>query len=65
MINVTLLKFGPNGIFDIEYVSSPEISPQGDKILFQRNFKDIVTDKNLSNLWFANFDKNDLRINNW
>ena len=49
-------KFEPIDIFEIEYVSNPEISPLGDKILFQRNFKDVMTDKNLSNLWIVNYD---------
>ena len=53
-------KFEPIDIFDIEYVSSPQISPKGDKILFLRNFKDIMTDKNLSNLWVVNFDGSDM-----
>ena len=62
MINAQLSKkFEPIDVFDIEYVSSPEISPQGDKILFQRNFKDVMTDKNLSNLWIVNFDGSDMR----
>ena len=54
-------KFEPIDVFDIEYVSSPEISSDGNKILFQRNFKDIMTDKNLSNLWIVNFDGTDMR----
>ena len=54
-------KFEPIDVFDIEYVSSPQISPQGDKVLFQRNFKDVMTDKNLSNLWIVNFDGSDMR----
>ncbi len=54
-------KLEPIDVFDIEYVSNPEISPQGDKILFLRNFKDIMTDKNLSNLWVVNFDGSDMR----
>ncbi len=49
-------KFEPIDVFDIEFVSDPEISPSGDKIVFQRNFKDIMTDRNLSNLWIVNFD---------
>lgn len=43
-------------IFDIEYVSDPQISPDGSQIIYVRNFKDIMTDKNLSNLWVVNFD---------
>ncbi|MDC6389389.1 S9 family peptidase [Maribacter sp. PR1] len=43
-------------IFDYEFVSDPQISPDGSKIIYVRNFKDIMTDKNLSNLWMVNFD---------
>ena len=43
-------------IFDYEFVSDPQISPDGSKIIYVRNFKDIMTDKNLSNLWIVNFD---------
>lgn len=43
-------------IFSLEYVSDPQISPDGTRIIYVRNFKDIMTDKNLSNLWIVNFD---------
>src|SRR5690606_8215159 len=43
-------------IFNLEYVSDPRISPDGSKIIYVRNFKDIMTDRNLSNLWIVNFD---------
>lgn len=43
-------------IFDMEYVSDPQISPDGNKIVYVRNFKDIMTDKNLSNLWMVDVD---------
>ncbi|MEM1326533.1 MAG: S9 family peptidase [Bacteroidota bacterium] len=43
-------------IFDMEYVSDPQISPDGSKIIYVRNFKDVMTDRNLSNLWIINFD---------
>ncbi|HKJ48995.1 MAG TPA: hypothetical protein VJ973_07890, partial [Christiangramia sp.] len=43
-------------IYDYEYVSDPQISPNGKKIVYVRNFKDIMTDKNLSNLWIVNSD---------
>lgn len=46
----------PIDIFNMEYVSDPQISPDGSKIIYVRNFKDIMTDKNLSNLWIVNFD---------
>ncbi len=43
-------------IFNLEYVSDPQISPDGQKIAYIRNFKDVMTDKNLSNIWIINFD---------
>ena len=49
-------KLDPIDIFALEHISSPEISPTGDKVLYQRNFKDIMTDKSLSNIWLVNFD---------
>lgn len=43
-------------IFNLEYISDPQISPDGSKVIYVRNFKDVMTDKNLSNLWIVNFD---------
>ena len=43
-------------IFNLEYVSDPQISPDGTRVIYVRNFKDVMTDKNLSNLWIASFD---------
>ncbi len=41
----------PIDVFDIEYASDPQISPNGGNVIYVRNFKDIMTDKNRSNLW--------------
>ncbi|MFK7935360.1 MAG: DPP IV N-terminal domain-containing protein, partial [Saprospiraceae bacterium] len=46
----------PMDVFDLEYVSSPQISPDGKRVIYARNFKDIMTDRNLSNLWIVNVD---------
>ena len=48
--------FKPIDVFDLEYVSNIHISPDGTKVLYQRNYKDIMTDKNYSNIWITNFD---------
>ena len=48
-------------IFNMEFVSDPQISPDGNQIVYVRNFKDVMTDKNLSNLWIINFDGSDNR----
>jgi acylaminoacyl-peptidase len=46
----------PVDIFDMEYVTDPQISPDGSQVIYTRNFKDIMTDRNLSNLWIASVD---------
>ena len=43
-------------IFNLEYVSDPQISPDGKSIVYVRNYKDVMTDKNYSNLWIINND---------
>lgn len=43
-------------VFDLEYISDPQISPDGQHIVYVRNFKDIMTDGNRSNLWIINYD---------
>lgn len=48
--------FEPLDVFDLEYISDPQVSPDGQRIIYVRNFKDIMTDQNLSNLWIVNFD---------
>ena len=41
----------PIDVFDLEYASDPQVSPNGSSVVYVRNFKDIMTDKNRSNLW--------------
>ena len=53
--------FTPLDVFDLEYVSNTEISPDGNKILYQRNFNDIMTDESFSNIWLINFDGSENR----
>jgi dipeptidyl aminopeptidase/acylaminoacyl peptidase len=43
-------------LFNMEYVSDPQISPDGSQIVLVRNFKDIMTDRDYSNLWISNAD---------
>lgn len=49
-------RFTVGDIFDYEYVSDPQISPDGATIAYVRNFADIMTDKRYSNIWMINFD---------
>ena len=48
--------FEPIDVFDLEYVSNTQISSNGDKVLYQRNFNDIMTDESFSNIWLINYD---------
>ena len=53
--------FEPIDVFDLEYVSNTEISPDGEKILYQRNYNDIMNDESFSNIWVINFDGSENR----
>lgn len=46
----------PMNVFDLEFISDPQISPAGDKIVYLRNSKDVMTDGNLSNIWITDFE---------
>jgi len=48
-------------VFSLEFVSDPQISPDGSQVIYTRNFKDVMTDKNHSNLWLIDFDGNNNR----
>ncbi len=43
-------------VFDLEYVSDTQISPDGEQVVYQRNFMDIMEDQRRSNLWIVNTD---------
>ena len=43
-------------VFELEYASDPRISPDGETIVYIRNFMDIMTDTRRSNLWTVRFD---------
>ncbi|MBA7631812.1 MAG: hypothetical protein GH143_02755 [Calditrichaeota bacterium] len=49
-------RFQPIDVFQLEYASDPQISPDGQKIVYVRNFMDIMKDRRRSNLWIINFD---------
>jgi acylaminoacyl-peptidase len=51
----------PSDIFNLESVSDPQISPDGNKIIYVRGFNDIMTDTRYSNLWIINLDGSDNR----
>jgi acylaminoacyl-peptidase len=48
-------------VFQLELASDPQISPDGTRIVYARNFMDIMTDRRRSNLWIINHDGSDHR----
>lgn len=46
----------PMDVFDLRYVGDPQISPQGDKIVYILNSKDVMSDRNQSEIWLTNID---------
>ncbi|MEE8464449.1 MAG: DPP IV N-terminal domain-containing protein, partial [Gammaproteobacteria bacterium] len=54
-------RFTPRDVFDLEFVSDPQVSPDGDQVIFVRNFMDIMNDRARSNLWIIDYDGGELR----
>ncbi|HBE41553.1 MAG TPA: peptidase S9 family protein [Bacteroidales bacterium] len=54
-------KFDYMDVFQLEWISDPQISPCGQKIIYVRNYNDVMTDQGYSNLWIINFDGTDNR----
>jgi acylaminoacyl-peptidase len=48
-------------VFHVELTTDPQISPDGKRIVYVREFSDIVTDRRYSNLWIINCDGGDHR----
>lgn len=48
--------FKPLDVFELEWVSDPQISPNGKQIVYKRNGFDIMKDKTKGNLWIINTD---------
>ena len=48
-------------VFDLEFVSDPQVSPDGSRVVFVRQWSDALTDRNYSNLWIMNGDGGGLR----
>jgi dipeptidyl aminopeptidase/acylaminoacyl peptidase len=46
----------PMDEFQMEYVSDPQISPDGRQIVYVRQFSDVMTDKRYTNLWIVDID---------
>ncbi len=54
-------KLSPTDIFQLEYAADPQISPDGQWIVYVRQWQDLMTDRRYSNLWFVKADGSDHR----
>ncbi|QSX34877.1 S9 family peptidase [Shewanella avicenniae] len=45
--------FQPIDVFDLEYASNPQISPNGNQVVYVRTAMDIKTDHSYGNLWLV------------
>ena len=49
-------KFNFKDVFDLQYVSDPQISPSGNEVVYRRMRFDILKDKAVGDLWIINSD---------
>ncbi len=48
-------------VFELEWASDPQISPDGETVVYVRNFMDVLSDRRRSNLWIVRADGSDHR----
>ncbi len=48
--------FSPRDVFELEYVASPQISPDGSRVVYARTRLDIMSDRPKSELWTIDWD---------
>lgn len=46
----------PRDLFDLEWADGPALSPDGRRVVYQRNGHDILTDRRVSRLWLVDVD---------
>ena len=49
-------RFAELDVFQLEFASDPQISPDGSQIVYVRNDMSILKDRKMSNLWIINVD---------
>ena len=48
-------------VFEFQFAGDPQISPDGKRVVYVRQFSDIMSDKRHSNLWIVNADGSEHR----
>ena len=57
----TSARFEAKDVFELEWAASPEISPDGQRIVYERHSMDVMTDRRRSSLWMVGADGNGQR----
>ena len=52
----SLPAFDGMDVFDLEWVSDPQVSPDGNSVVYARRSNDIMTDRTRSQLWRVDVD---------
>lgn len=50
------IPFQREDVFELEWVSNPQIAPDGDRVVYVRNSMDIMSDSRAKRLWIINSD---------
>ncbi|AXT18480.1 S9 family peptidase [Flavobacteriaceae bacterium AU392] len=50
------IPFQPLDVFELEWASNPQISPNGNQVVYRRNGYDIMEDRSKGHLWVINAD---------
>jgi len=54
-------KLTPSDLFQFEYAADPQISPDGQWVVYVRQWQDVMTDRRYANLWLVRTDGTDNR----
>jgi dipeptidyl aminopeptidase/acylaminoacyl peptidase len=54
-------RFEAKDVFELEWASGPQVSPDGRRIVYERRSMDVMTDQRRSRLWLASADGRDQR----
>ncbi len=49
-------RFEPAEVFQLQWANGIQISPDGSRVVYERTYMDIMTDRQRSDLWMINFD---------
>ena len=48
--------FEPMDLFGLEWATDPQVSPDAERVVYVRNFYDVMTDRGRTNLWLVSAD---------